>query len=135
MISHRNIMLLGVLVAVLGEIISFYTEYVLLVKPCFSCYILRYSYLSLIGLQLASVRVKKLTLVPALLAAFIIIISLYGVMGYMNYVLNPCIEVCPYGEDIEIGFRLFSLSTVGGVLELLLMLQALRLIHRGSCVC
>ncbi|MCS7103371.1 MAG: disulfide bond formation protein B [Candidatus Korarchaeum sp.] len=125
-------MLLGVLIAIVGEIVSFYTEYVLLIKPCFSCYVLRYSYLSLIGLQLISIKVKKITAMPLLLTVLIIIISFYGVMGYMNYVPNPCIEACPYGEDIEVSFGLFSLSLAGGIVEFLLMLQASRLIYKRS---
>lgn len=132
MITHRNAMLLGIATALLGEIISFYTEYVLLVKPCLSCYILRHSYLSLIGLQLISVKVKRITIIPLLLTIPIIIISVYGLMGSVNYVPSLCIEACPYKGDLEISFRLFSLSLVGGVLELLLMLQASRLIYKRS---
>lgn len=129
--SHKSIMLLGISLAIAGEIISFYTEYVLLVSPCFACYVLRYSYLSLIGLQLISMRWRKLTMLTVMLSAFIVLVSLNGVLGYMNYTSSPCIEACPYEGDLSIGFRLFSLSLVGGVVELLLMLQALRLARRG----
>ncbi|MEM2542856.1 MAG: disulfide bond formation protein B [Candidatus Korarchaeum sp.] len=134
MITHKNAMLLGISVALLGEVISFYTEYVLLVKPCFSCYVLRYSYLSLIGLQLISIKVKRVTILSLLLTIPIVAVSLYGVMGSLNYVSNPCIEACPYGDYLEISFRLFSLSLAGGILEFLLMLQASRSLYRGSSI-
>ena len=124
--SYRDIMILGILMALSGEMISFYTEYVLLVKPCLSCYILRYSYLTLIPVQAISIFKRKIGIIATAIAVFIIIISSYGLLGYMNYVANPCIEACPFGEDIEVGFRLFSLSLIGGIVELALMLLAIR---------
>jgi disulfide bond formation protein DsbB len=130
--SYRDFMILGILIALSGEIISFYTEYVLSVKPCLSCYILRYSYLTLIPVQIISIFRRKIGILAAAIAIFIIIISSYGLLGYMNYVPNPCIEVCPFEEDIEIGFRLFSLSLIGGVLELALMLLAIRRMREAT---
>jgi disulfide bond formation protein DsbB len=130
--SYRDFMILGILIALSGEIISFYTEYVLLVKPCLSCYILRYSYLTLILVQIISIFRGKIGILATAIAIFIIIISSYGLLGYMNYVLNPCIEACPFEEDIEVGFRLFSLSLIGGVLELALVLLAIRRMREAT---
>lgn len=135
MLTYRSVVLLGVLVASLGGIVSFYTEYILLIKPCFSCYILRYGYLLLIGLQLVSIKVKKLIIVSFFLTIPVIIISIYGVMGYSNYVTNPCIGACPYGWDTEVSFRLFSLSLIGGILEFFLMLRASKLVYGKPCGC
>jgi len=130
--SYRDFMILGILIALSGEIISFYTEYVLLVKPCLSCYILRYSYLTLILVQIISIFRRKIGILATAIAIFIIIISSYGLLGYMNYVLNPCIEACSFEEDIEVGFRLFSLSLIGGVLELALVLLAIRRMREAT---
>jgi disulfide bond formation protein DsbB len=130
--SYRDFMILGILIALSGEIISFYTEYVLLVKPCLSCYILRYSYLTLILVQIISIFRRKIGILATAIAIFIIIISSYGLLGYMNYVPNPCIEACPFEEDIEVGFRLFSLSLIGGVLELALVLLAIRRMREAT---
>jgi disulfide bond formation protein DsbB len=130
--SYRDFMILGILIALSGEIISFYTEYVLLVKPCLSCYILRYSYLTLILVQIISIFRRKIGILATVIAIFIIIISSYGLLGYMNYVSNPCIEACPFEEDIEVGFRLFSLSLIGGVLELALVLLAIRRMREAT---
>ncbi|MCC6028635.1 MAG: disulfide bond formation protein B [Candidatus Korarchaeum sp.] len=125
-LSYKDLMTLGILIALSGEIISFYTEYVLLVKPCLSCYILRYGYLTLILVQTISIFKRKIGIIATIIAILIVIISLYGLLGYMNYVANPCIETCPFGEDREVSFRLFSLSLIGGIAELVLMLLAMR---------
>lgn len=124
--TFRVSILLGILVVILGEIISFYTEFVILVKPCLICYILRYTYLSLGIIQVLSIFRGKYIIIAILLSISIVIVSIYGLLGYKSYVVNPCIEICPYSEDILMSSRLLSLSAVGGALETLLMLQALR---------
>jgi len=119
------------LIAVLGLAISFYTEYVVKVKPCFSCLILRYSNLIVALLSIASLRARRLMLAVGLLSVLIIVISAWGVLGYVGYIENPCIEACPLEEDLEIGYRLFSLALVGGIVEAALSVVALRPTQEG----
>lgn len=114
----------GILLTIIGIIISFYTEYGQGIPPCFSCYLLRYSYIALLVLFVLSLKLRNLLPLNILISVFIIAISSWGFTGYLGYVENPCIEACPLGESLEVGFRLFTLSLIGGVIALLLSVGA-----------
>ncbi len=115
------------LLALLGVFISFYTQYIIKVNPCLSCYVLRYSYLTILIVSLISLKFSKLSLIVAGLSILIMCISLWGILGYIGYVPNPCIEACPLKEDLTIGYTLFTLAFIGGVVELILSYLAIRL--------
>ncbi len=116
-LSSRIMILLCALVSLSGVLISLYTQYVVKVNPCFSCYILRYSYLAILLVSIASLKANRLISLVMGLAVLIIAISAWGILGYAGYVPNPCIEVCPLGEDIVIGYALFILAFIGGLME------------------
>ncbi len=122
--SWREYVYGGILLTTVGIIISFYTEYGQGITPCFSCYLLRYSYIALLVLFATSLKLRNLLPLNMLISALIIAISLWGFIGYLGYVGNPCIEACPLGESLEVGFRLFTLSLIGGVIVLLLSIGA-----------
>ena len=125
--SPKAVILACAILALVGISISFYTQYIAKVNPCFSCYILRYSYLAILVVSIASLRFNKLIFIVTGLAVLIICVSSWGILGYAGYVSNPCIESCPLEEDITIGYMLFILALIGGLVELVLSYLAVRL--------
>ncbi len=121
-----RMILLCTLVSLLGVLISFYTQYVIKASPCLSCYILRYSYLAILLLSIASFKANRLISLVMGLSLLIIAISSWGILGYAGYVPNPCIEACPLGEDTAIGYALFILAFIGGLIEFTFSYLAIR---------
>ncbi|MGC8932022.1 MAG: hypothetical protein ACP5KE_09670 [Candidatus Methanodesulfokora sp.] len=101
-----------------GVILSFYVQYFLSVPPCLECMILRYSYLLLALIYPVSLMRRKVLPIITLISAEITAVSLWGVLGYLGILPNPCIESCPIGLSAEIGEILSFLALLGGILSL-----------------
>ncbi len=101
---------IGGLISFSGFALSLFTEYVLGIVPCLTCEVLRYSYLCL-GVVFLLGR-RKLSL---LISVWTLAVSLWGLLGLVGIVKNPCISVC-YFETERISRVLFPLSTLGAML-------------------
>ncbi len=124
--GSRIAILACALLSLLGIMISFYTQYVIKLNPCLSCYILRYSYLTILVLSMISLKFNRFIFVVMALSILIVCISSWGILGYAGYISNPCIESCPLGGDVAIEYMLFILAFIGGIVELILSYLATR---------
>ncbi len=105
-----NVRYLGAAISASGFALSLFVEHVLGVMPCLTCLILRYSYV-LVALAFLF-NARKISL---LLSVWILAVSMWGVLGIVGLVENPCISVC-YLESERMSAYLFPLSAVGGVI-------------------
>lgn len=114
------------LIAFIGVLLSLFTEFIQGVEPCLSCYILRYSYLSILLLSPFSLRYKAVSRFLIALSIFIVVISGWGLMGSLGYLNSPCIDACSLQATSDLELRLFSLAMIGGLMELILSLAQAR---------
>jgi len=106
-------------ICAIGIILSFYVQYFLNIPPCLECYVLRYSYLLLALIYPLFLMKRAVLRIIVLISAAIVAISLWGILGYMGILPNPCIESCPIGLSAEIGRSLSVLAFIGGVFSLI----------------
>ncbi len=116
------------LVALVGVSLSLYTEFIQGINPCLSCYILRFSYILVLLLSLTYFKYKGAAYPILAVSLLIIAVSSWGLLGFLGYQSNPCIEACTLPTELSVSYRLFSLALIGGVVELVL---ALLLINRS----
>jgi disulfide bond formation protein DsbB len=102
-----------------GVFLSFYVQYFLGIPPCLECIILRYSYLLLALIYPLSLIKRSILPIIAAVSVIIIAVSIWGVLGYLGILPNPCIESCPIGLSAEIGRNLSALALFGGILSLI----------------
>ncbi|MDK2372561.1 MAG: disulfide bond formation protein B [Candidatus Korarchaeota archaeon] len=127
--STKAISLTIAFIALVGILLSFYTEFVQGIRPCLSCYTLRFSYIAIFLISLAYFKFKRASYLILAISLLIIGISSWGILGFLGYQSNPCIEACTLSIELNVSYRLFSLALLGGIIELVL---ALLLIRYGS---
>lgn len=114
------------LVALTGVLLSLYTELVKGIKPCLSCYILRYSYLSILLFSPFSLRYETISRFLTAVSIFIVAVSSWGLIGSLGYVPSPCIGTCNLPAALSVETGLFSLALIGGLIELISSLSLMK---------
>ncbi len=127
--STKAISLAITLIALVGILLSLYTEFIQGIRPCLSCYALRFSYIAIFLLSLAHFKFKRASYLILAVSLLVIVISIWGILGFLGHQSNPCIEACTLSIELSVSYRLFSLALLGGFMELVLALLLVR--HGG----
>ncbi len=125
----KVIVLLIAIIALVGIALSLYTEFIRGIAPCFSCYILRFSYIAIFLLSLVYSKYRRISYFILPISLLIIGVSAWGMLGFLGYQSNPCIESCALPTELGVSYTLFTLALIGGITELILTLI---LIKRGK---
>ena len=124
----KVIPLLMAIIALVGIALSLYTEFIRGITPCLSCYILRFSYIAIFLLSLAYFKYRGISYLILAISLLIIGVSAWGMLSFLGYQSNPCIESCALPTELGVSYTLFTLALIGGITELVLTLP---LIKRG----
>ncbi len=122
----KVIALLMATIALVGIVLSLYTEFIRGISPCLSCYILRFSYIAIFLLSLAYFKYRGASYLILAISLLIIGVSAWGILGFLGYQSNPCIESCALPIELGVSYTLFTLALIGGITELVLTILLIK---------
>ena len=122
----KAIALLMAIIAFVGIALSLYTEYIRGISPCLSCYVLRFSYVAILLLSLACFKHVRASYLILAISLLIIGVSTWGILGFLGYQSNPCIESCALPTESSVSHTLFTLALIGGIAELVITLLLIK---------